>query len=532
MAIKPIIIFIAGLFLLIFVAIIANPPKSGQCSTIGQLGNCSGSGIQLPVDNGTITSSFGNRSKPCPQCSSNHQGVDIVTSDGNIYPVMAGIVDLVDKQGNTGAGLYVRIKHQFNGKYYLTRYLHLAKDSVNVNVGDNVNMGQVIAKQGNTGISTGNHLHFEVKICDANYTNCGSPLDPIATLYPTLNLTTGATWKSKSAHINDYTCSQYNNTGDTTMDCLGNLMNDQEWLARAMHFEAGGQGDLGIELVGNVILNRVKSDCFPDTIPAVIAGSQANIDNKVCSNKQFAVYASNIWSQWDGKNASQKDYARLHASNVLAQKTNYGQYQNALFFNAGNRFSGNWAIFINKHNGHNFYLSNKCNITGQYNKATGVATNTNINYDQCPSEAEQLAAGGGNVSYANKVFTIPKNQDSGKTCPNCSTFNINGINHKFNTDFGNLLMSLLNAAKAAGHKIGVTDSFRSYAAQVSCKIRKPNLCATPGKSLHGWGIAADLNYYSSSAAKNFIHQNAKQYGLCFPMSYEPWHIQPCKIERV
>ena len=59
---------------------------------------------------------------------------------------------------NGGYGNYIVIKHS-NGTQ--TLYAHLSK--VSVSVGDEVNTGEVIGKSGNTGRSTGPHLHFEVR---------------------------------------------------------------------------------------------------------------------------------------------------------------------------------------------------------------------------------------------------------------------------------------------------------------------------------------------------------------------------------
>jgi LAS superfamily LD-carboxypeptidase LdcB len=71
--------------------------------------------------------------------------------------------------------------------------------------------------------------------------------------------------------------------------------------------------------------------------------------------------------------------------------------------------------------------------------------------------------------------------------------------------------------------LSVTDGFRSYAAQVDVKRRKPNLAATPGRSVHGIGYAADLKL--SSAQQRWLEKNGAKYGLYRPISYEPWHWQ-------
>ena len=82
-----------------------------------------------------------------------------------------------------------------------------------------------------------------------------------------------------------------------------------------------------------------------------------------------------------------------------------------------------------------------------------------------------------------------------------------------------------------GRKVGITDSYRSYAAQVDVKRRKPTLAAKPGTSNHGWGTALDLNvggfgsetyrWLSANAPKyGWVHPNWAQQGGSKP---EPWH---------
>ena len=59
--------------------------------------------------------------------------------------------------------------------------------------------------------------------------------------------------------------------------------------------------------------------------------------------------------------------------------------------------------------------------------------------------------------------------------------------------FNNELASLIAEGEASGHHIGVTEGFRSYAAQVAAARNKPGLAARPGHSRHGLGLAADLH---------------------------------------
>ncbi len=92
-----------------------------------------------------------------------HNGIDLVKAGGGAHgtPVIAsrsGRVEVVQRS-NSGYGNMVLINH---GDGYKTRYAHMVKGSITVSVGDYVEAGQTIGKVGDTGNSTGPHLHFEV----------------------------------------------------------------------------------------------------------------------------------------------------------------------------------------------------------------------------------------------------------------------------------------------------------------------------------------------------------------------------------
>lgn len=99
---------------------------------------------------------------------------------------------------------------------------------------------------------------------------------------------------------------------------------------------------------------------------------------------------------------------------------------------------------------------------------------------------------------------------------------IEGGTHFMRPDAGRAYKAMQRAAKKAGINFAVTDSYRSYDAQVDLKKRKPSLAATPGKSNHGWGLALDINI-NDAKVYNWLAKNAKKYGFDQPMSYEPWH---------
>lgn len=111
-----------------------------------------------PISGGRLTSSYGRRSAPTKGASTNHQGTDWATPVGTA--VMASCGGTVTRAGwGSGYGYVVYIQHA-DGRE--TRYGHLSK--VLVSVGQHVDQGEKIALSGNTGRSTGPHLHFELRI--------------------------------------------------------------------------------------------------------------------------------------------------------------------------------------------------------------------------------------------------------------------------------------------------------------------------------------------------------------------------------
>lgn len=116
-----------------------------------------------PVSGGATSSGFGRRSRPKAGASTYHQGVDIAVSTGT--SVMASSGGKVTVAGwQRGYGYVVYIDH---GNGVQTRYGHLSK--ILVRVGQTVTQGQVIARSGNTGNSTGPHLHFEYRVNGTAY---------------------------------------------------------------------------------------------------------------------------------------------------------------------------------------------------------------------------------------------------------------------------------------------------------------------------------------------------------------------------
>lgn len=111
-----------------------------------------------PISGGRMSSTFGGRKAPTKGASSNHKGIDWAIATGSSVCASSG--GRVTKAGwAKGYGYVVYIQHP-DGKE--TRYGHLSK--VLVSVGQTVSQGDRIALSGNSGVSTGPHLHFEIRI--------------------------------------------------------------------------------------------------------------------------------------------------------------------------------------------------------------------------------------------------------------------------------------------------------------------------------------------------------------------------------
>lgn len=118
-----------------------------------------------------ITSKFGSRTSPTAGASSNHKGIDIGAPTGSDI-VAAAAGEVVISTYSYSAGNYVMINH--GGGVY-TVYMHASK--LLCKVGETVKQGQVIAKVGSTGYSTGPHLHFGVRL-NGTYVNPSQYVSP------------------------------------------------------------------------------------------------------------------------------------------------------------------------------------------------------------------------------------------------------------------------------------------------------------------------------------------------------------------
>lgn len=148
-----------------------NNSNNGSGSSGGSGGNSGGGGssgggsatslsnLQWPVPSCTlITSRFGYRVAPTTGASTYHGGLDIGASMGASI-VAAGAGDVIYAGANGGYGNCVMIDH---GNGVVTVYAHMS--SIGVSYGQYVTAGQYVGAVGSTGVSTGPHCHFEIRI--------------------------------------------------------------------------------------------------------------------------------------------------------------------------------------------------------------------------------------------------------------------------------------------------------------------------------------------------------------------------------
>lgn len=141
-----------------------------------EYGLSNGTGALILPGLGGATSKYGPRVHPITGRTGFHTGLDLGAGDGTIYAADNGTVVHAD----TGSvyGNFVVLDHGlYDGQRLTTMYAHQA--DLQVEVGDRVSKGEAIGTVGSTGLSTGPHLHFEVRLD-------GGTVDPAAFLPPTL----------------------------------------------------------------------------------------------------------------------------------------------------------------------------------------------------------------------------------------------------------------------------------------------------------------------------------------------------------
>lgn len=122
--------------------------------------------LPINIEDYTMSSGYGYRVDPVYGGTRFHEGLDFAAPSGTpVYATASGTVVLAKPNG--GYGNCVEIDHGYN---YLTRFGHLS--SIEVEEGQSVRRGDKIGEVGNTGKSTGPHLHYEVRFKD-------QPMNPV-----------------------------------------------------------------------------------------------------------------------------------------------------------------------------------------------------------------------------------------------------------------------------------------------------------------------------------------------------------------
>ncbi|GAD88873.1 MULTISPECIES: M23 family metallopeptidase [Vibrio] len=121
-----------------------------------------------PVGDVRVSSHYGYRIHPKTGKKTLHRGIDYAVNTGApVYASADGVVEVV-RPSDVGSGNFLRLQHSYG---FSSSYSHLQK--FKVKSGDFVEKGQLIAYSGNTGFSTGPHLHYEIRFV-------GRALDPLA----------------------------------------------------------------------------------------------------------------------------------------------------------------------------------------------------------------------------------------------------------------------------------------------------------------------------------------------------------------
>jgi murein DD-endopeptidase MepM/ murein hydrolase activator NlpD len=160
-AVIVVVLIAFGFFLLPMASNTSNAQEPHGEQKIGKpikvtSGENDGKSLSIPIREGYISSGYGERIHPLYKKKMLHKGVDVAAKKGTkIYAAADGLVEFAEKKGDYG--LLVILQHEGG---YQTWYAQL--ETILVSKGDKVHSGEVIGLVGNSGLSNGPHLHFEL----------------------------------------------------------------------------------------------------------------------------------------------------------------------------------------------------------------------------------------------------------------------------------------------------------------------------------------------------------------------------------
>ena len=162
-----------------------------------------------------VSSDFGPRRAPTAGATSWHKGIDISIPIGtSIFATADGTIEYIQDQGNKGGGKYVVVKH--GNSNFRTAYMHLSDNKVR-RVGDSVHVGDLIGISGNTGVSTGPHLHYTIYYTEPNKKFAWSA-DAIDPVWPLNYFDMGYRFKNQSVKSCLHTPRNFCGSQSTTPD--------------------------------------------------------------------------------------------------------------------------------------------------------------------------------------------------------------------------------------------------------------------------------------------------------------------------
>jgi len=154
-----------------------------------------------------------------------------------------------------------------------------------------------------------------------------------------------------------------------------------------------------------------------------------------------------------------------------------------------------------------------------------AASGSSVRFEEVLSSVVEGSTGAARTRTTDGVPRDLAAYGNGKV-PRSALQEVGTTGHRLWAPASEALESLLAEAARDGVRIGITDSYRSYEAQVDVAERKGlytqgGLAAEPGTSPHGWGIAVDLDL--DAQAQSWMRTNGGRFGFVEDTPREPWH---------